>query len=208
MTHAAPLSLGLVQRRRKWFAGLALAALLALTAASVTIGGADGLWHERLEMVGLVCIAMAVVGRAWCSLYIGGRKKAEIVDRGPYSVTRNPLYLFSFLGAFGMGAQAGSLVLALLFTLAAVAVFLRTILREEAWLSAEFGATYEIYRMRTPRFLPNPRLWKDEDELTIRPTFFLRTLRDGVVMFGAVPAMEAIEALHASGRLGHAFTLL
>ena len=27
-------------------------------------------------------IIVAIVGRAWCSLYIGGRKKAEIVDRG------------------------------------------------------------------------------------------------------------------------------
>lgn len=207
MVHASPLDLGLVQRRRKWFAGLALLSLLGLTATAGTVGGEDGRWHEAVEMVGLVCITLAVVGRAWCSLYIGGRKKAEIVDRGPYSLTRNPLYLFSFLGASGMGAQTGSLVIAVLFTLTAIAVFRRTIIREERWLSAEFGATYAAYVARTPRFLPDPRLWRDEEELTIRPSFFLKTLRDGVVMFGAVPAMEAIEALHASGWLGHAFTL-
>ena len=74
--------------------------------------------HRRVAaaaVVAVVCAVVAlvcIVGRAWCSLYIGGRKKAEIVDRGPYSISRNPLYVFSFMGAFGVGAQTGSVTLA------------------------------------------------------------------------------------------------
>ena len=81
------LSLDVVQRRRKWFAGLVLLALIVLTASVRSVAALDGEWHEGVEGFGLAAIIVAIVGRAWCSLYIGGRKKAEIVDRGPYSMT-------------------------------------------------------------------------------------------------------------------------
>ncbi|RZJ44864.1 MAG: isoprenylcysteine carboxylmethyltransferase family protein, partial [Brevundimonas sp.] len=142
------LSLDIVQRRRKWFAGLVLVVLLGLTASvrSVTAFGGD--WHDDVEALGLALIIIAIVGRGWCSLYIGGRKKAEIVDRGPYSITRNPLYVFSFIGAFGIGAQTGSLVIGAVFAIATVLVFLRTVGREEAWLAEHFGAPYAAYCAR------------------------------------------------------------
>ena len=197
-----PLSLHIVQRRRKWFAGLMLLALIGLTAGVHSVAAFHGEWHEGVEALGLALIVVAIVGRAWCSLYIGGRKKAEIVDRGPYSITRNPLYVFSFIGAFGVGAQTGSLVIGAVFALATVVVFLRTVGREEAWLAEHFGATYAAYRNRTPRFWPNPALWRDAEELTVRPVFFLRTLRDGLTLLAAIPGMEGIERLQAAGLIG------
>ncbi|MBA3049197.1 MAG: isoprenylcysteine carboxylmethyltransferase family protein [Alphaproteobacteria bacterium] len=199
---AAPLSLDIVQHRRKWFAGLALLALLALAASVRSVAAFNGAWHEGVEAFGLALIIIAIVGRGWCSLYIGGRKKAEIVDRGPYSVTRNPLYVFSFIGAFGIGAQTGSLVIGAAFAAATFLVFLRTVGREEAWLAANFGDHYDAYRQRTPRFWPNPRLWRDAEELTIRPAFFVRTLRDGLTFLAAIPVMEGIERLQAAGLIG------
>lgn len=147
--------------------------------------------------MGLAAIVFAIVGRAWCSLYIGGRKKAEIVSRGPYSISRNPLYIFSFFGAFGVGAQSGSLTLAVLFTLASVAVFYLTVRREEAWLGATFGAAYADYKARTPRFLPDFSLWRDEPELSVRPNFFLTTIRDGLVFLLAIPLFEAVDLAQA-----------
>jgi protein-S-isoprenylcysteine O-methyltransferase Ste14 len=79
----APLDLHLVQRIRKVAVLVALVALIGLATVTGSIGGAESDWHEVIEAVGLAAIALAIVGRAWCSLYIGGRKKAEIVDRGP-----------------------------------------------------------------------------------------------------------------------------
>ncbi|HAL06973.1 MAG TPA: isoprenylcysteine carboxylmethyltransferase family protein, partial [Brevundimonas sp.] len=128
--------------------------------------------------------------------------KAEIVDRGPYSVTRNPLYVFSFIGAFGIGAQTGSLAVGTVFALAAFLVFLRTVGREEAWLAEHFGQTYEAYRTRTPRFWPDVSRWRDAEELVVRPSFFLRTLRDGLTFLAAIPVMEGIEHLQATGLIG------
>ncbi len=117
MTTLTPsaLDLGTVQKIRKAAVLVALIGLVGLSLVSQSIGGVDSVWHERVELAGFVAMIVSIVGRAWCSLYIGGRKKSEIVDRGPYSVTRNPLYLFSFIGAFGIGAQSGSVTIALLF---------------------------------------------------------------------------------------------
>jgi len=190
-----------VQRVRKAGVLAALVGLTALTLVSQSQTGLDSPMHEGVEALGLAAIVFAIVGRAWCSLYIGGRKKAEIVVRGPYSITRNPLYVFSFFGAFGVGAQSGSLTIAVLFMLASYAVFYLTVRREEAWLGATFGAAYEAYKARTPRFLPRLSLWRDETELSVRPSFFLTTIRDGLVFLLAIPLFEAIDLAQAEGWL-------
>lgn len=187
-----------VQLIRKGVLLIAILGVIAFAAVTRSIGG-ETLLHEGLEALGLALIAICIIGRAWCSLYIGGRKKAEIVDRGPYSITRNPLYVFSFMGAFGMGALTGSATIAVMFLLIAVAVFAATVRREEAWLSSTFGEVYAAYVARTPRFWPNLSLWRDGDTLEIRPAFFLRTLLDGVVMVIAYPLFEAIEYLQDIG---------
>jgi protein-S-isoprenylcysteine O-methyltransferase Ste14 len=185
------LDLGAIQKLRKVAVLVFLLALIALSLVSQTPGGEA--WHERLELVGFGAMALSIIGRAWCSLYIGGRKKAEIVDRGPYSVSRNPLYVFSFIGAFGVGAQTGSITIAVLFVLAAMLVFSLTVRREEAYLGQEFGDAYARYKARTPRFWPRFSLWRDEAELTVRPSLFLLTLRDGLVFLLAIPIFELIE---------------
>ena len=158
-----------VQRWRKLFIAAGLFALLAWTAL---VRALPGLEHP-VEHLGLVAIMVCVLGRAWCSLYIGGRKTQEIVASGPYSLCRNPLYVFSVIGAFGVGAQTGSLSVGLAFALACWGVFLIVAKREESYLGTAFGETYRTYFDRTPRFLPDPRLWRDETELSVRPSFFL-----------------------------------
>ncbi|MDP3800755.1 isoprenylcysteine carboxylmethyltransferase family protein [Brevundimonas sp.] len=176
----------------------ALVGLVGLALVTQSIGGVDGEWHERVELAGFVAMIVSIVGRAWCSLYIGGRKKAEIVDRGPYSISRNPLYVFSYIGAFGIGAQSGSVTIGLGFVLAAMAVFYLTVRREEAFLEREFGAVYVAYKARTPRFWPRFSLWRDEEQLTIRPTLFVTTIRDGLVFLLAIPVFELIDAGQAA----------
>lgn len=201
-TPAPALDLGTVQKLRKVAVGVALLGLVALSVVSQSIGGVDGPWHESVEAIGLGAIVLAIVGRAWCTLYIGGRKKAEVVDRGPYSVSRNPLYLFSFIGAFGIGAQSGSLVIGAAFVVAAVLVFHFTVRREEVFLLREFGEGYARYFDRTPRFWPRFSLWRDADELSVRPSLFLLTIRDGLVFLLAIPLFELIDAGQAVHWLG------
>lgn len=190
-----------VQRIRKLAVLVALVGLMGASMVTQSIDGIDGDWHERVESIGLVAIVVSIVGRAWCSLYIGGRKKSEIVDRGPYSVTRNPLYVFSYIGAFGIGAQSGSASVGAAFVLAAMVVFYMTVKREEAFLQREFGAVYAVYKARTPRFWPRFSLWRDEEQLTIRPALFVTTILDGLVFLLAIPVFELIDIGQASGWL-------
>jgi protein-S-isoprenylcysteine O-methyltransferase Ste14 len=63
----------------------------------------DSAWEAILFFAGLILVGIATVGRLWCSLYISGRKSAELVVEGPYSICRHPLYLFSLLGVTGLG---------------------------------------------------------------------------------------------------------
>ncbi len=203
-----PPNLRRVQLIRKGALLLALVGLVALAIVSRSSDGMGGGRHEALEIIGRAAIVVAIVGRAWCSLYIGGRKKAEIVDRGPYSISRNPLYVFSFLAAFGVGAQSGMLSVAILFLLLALLVFHFTVRREEVWLEASFGDAYRRYRARTPRFWPRFSLWRDEAELTIRPRFFWLTLRDGLVLLLAIPLFELIDVAQVSGAFRALFQLI
>ncbi|WP_292067874.1 methyltransferase family protein [Brevundimonas sp. UBA7664] len=187
-----------VQRIRKGVLLIGIVVAVGVAGVSRTIGGHTP-FHEYLEDFGLAAITVCIVGRAWCSLYIGGRKKAEIVDRGPYSISRNPLYMFSFMGAFGIGARTGSIALACACLLIAVIVFRSTVSREERWLRATFGEIYAAYAARTPRFWPNVSRWRDPDVLEVRPGFFLTTLRDGLVFLLAVPVFESVEYAQTAG---------
>ncbi|WP_099865810.1 methyltransferase family protein [Pararhizobium haloflavum] len=157
--------------------------------------------HETIEILGLACIAAGILGRLWCTLYIGGRKADEIVDGGPYSITRNPLYLFSTLAAAGVGAQTGSLLVTAFFAIGSALAFHVVIAREEQYLAERFGDPYAAYMARVPRFLPRPSLFQTDDVLTVRPARLYRTFADGLVFFLAMPLLETVEYLQDSGVL-------
>jgi len=151
--------------------------------------------HEYIEALGLSFIVLAIVGRMWCTLYIGGKKSAEIVRDGPYSVTRNPLYVFSTLGAAGIGAQTGSLIVALGFAVLCYLAFLVVIRAEEKYLEKAFGEPYRAYLADVPRFFPRLSLFHDSAELVVQPDRLYRTFTDGLVFFIAYPFFEFVEYL-------------
>lgn len=182
-----------------------LAAAVVLGIGFLLVG--DSRWdetnvlHEGIEWVGIGLIVLCILGRTWCSLYIGGRKNRELTQSGPYSVSRNPLYLFSIIGAVGVGAQVGSVVLAGIAGFIAWIVFLMTAKREEAALLANFGVAYRDYMARVPRFLPRLANWRDADTLEVRPQLVMTTFTDALVFLIAVPVAEGLEHLHEAGQL-------
>jgi protein-S-isoprenylcysteine O-methyltransferase Ste14 len=193
--------LGRFQARRRLVLGVLIALMLVALLFVATVTTTDDGLHEAVEKVGAILILIAILGRTWCTLYIGGRKSSEIVRGGPYSVTRNPLYVFSAVGAAGIGAMTGSIVVALLFGLMTYGAFLYVILVEESHLSKAFGEPYLAYMLEVPRFFPNFRLFRESEFLSVRPQLLYRTFADGLVFALAYPFFEVIEHLQNSGAL-------
>jgi len=113
------------------------------------------LWLARPSWRTMAVSLLLVLPGLWLRGYASGyvKKDAELTTTGPYAHTRNPLYLGSMLIAFGFAAAAASwLILALLAGLFA-AIYIPTILSEEAYLRAHF-AGYEAYSRAVPRLLP------------------------------------------------------
>ena len=166
-----------------------------------------GVVHESIEWVGIALISICVLGRTWCTLYIGKRKNYELVQDGPYSVVRHPLYVFSIIGAIGVGAQAGGFTAALVGGFLTWAVFLRMSQVEEDNMITMFGARYFEYMMRVPRFKPNFSLYHSRKSLEVFPRQIAVTFFDAAIFFLAVPVMEVFDYLHDAGILPTLFYL-
>lgn len=193
--------LELVQRVRKLvlLAALLIAAGFVAVAASRWESGT--LAHETIEWIGIGLIIFCIVGRTWSSFYIGGRKTKELVQFGPYSISRNPLYVFTFIGSAGVGAQLGSAVIAGLAAVIAWAVFSIVVQKEEQALLVKFGAPYRRYRDRVPRFFPAFGLWRDLETVEVRPKIIRSTFFDACVFLLSIPLAEFFEYLQHSGVL-------
>lgn len=194
-------NLGRFQRLRRLVIALMVVALVGLLLFGQSTFPPDTPVHEAIEMAGVVMIFLGIIGRLWCTLYIGGRKAGQVVTGGPYSISRNPLYLFSSLAAAGVGAQMGSFVATIGFGLICAAAFHIVIRREEKFLAGEFGQPYRDYCARVPRFFPNLALYEEGETGRFQPRRLLQTLGDGLVFLIAMPAFEMIDAAQLSGAL-------
>ena len=68
-------------------------------------------------------------------------------------------------------------------------------------MAERYGAAFARYMAKVPRFLPNPRLWRDVPTLTIMPPKVLRTFADAMVFLLSVPIAEMFEQLQNMGVL-------
>jgi protein-S-isoprenylcysteine O-methyltransferase Ste14 len=177
-----------LQHKRKQVLLVGIAMGLALFAIT------DSYWrvewpraHRGIQWSGLLLILICILGRTWCTLYIGGQKQRELVTKGPYSVVRNPLYLFTLFGAAGIGALSGSVVMAAMCAGFATVVFRSVVLQEEQFLLATFPHEFPAYAERVPRFLPRLSAWQDADQLIVKPRLVHRTFLDASLFLIAVP---------------------
>ena len=188
------------QRPRKIALGLLIASLLLAMLFVQTPFASEGL-HQTLEASGQLLILVGIAGRAWCTMHIGGQKFTELVTAGPFSVSRNPLYVFSLIATFGAGLQTGSLLFAILTTFGVWIVIHATVRKEEAALGARFGEAYAAYCARTPRYGPRLSSWRGQDSVVVTMPLFYRTLADGLLFYLIVPVAELIDWLQSRGSL-------
>lgn len=178
-----------------WAAVLTLAPAIFFTTAFAD----QGSWvHSFVSGVGVVMVVAAILGRGWCTLYIGGRKVHDLVTDGPYSVVRNPLYVFSFLGVGGLAAQTGSLTLTIAAIVVAGVLFSPVVRQEEEALARLHGELFDEYRRLVPRFVPKPSLWHSVDLLAVAPGRWTRTVLDGCIMLAVIPLVRGLGWIQAT----------
>lgn len=172
---------------------LSLLPLILFTRPAWTGAAAD-----VLETAGILAILLAVLGRFWAILYIGGRKNRTVLREGPYSICRHPLYLFSTIGVAGFGLMLESMTLAAVLGGTAFAILSLTAVREEQFLRGAFP-DYATYAREVPRMLPAPRLFRTPARLTIDTGTLTRNAADALVFVSLIPTAELLrwmETLH------------
>lgn len=113
------------------------------------------LWLARPNWRTMLTSLVLVLPGLWLRGYASGyvKKNAELATTGPYAHTRNPLYLGSMLIAFGFAAAAASWVILAVLAGLFAAIYIPTILGEEAYLREHFAA-FDAYAGAVPRLLP------------------------------------------------------
>lgn len=134
-----------VRKRVAWgFPAAAVVILLACpTRASVLLG----FW--------IALVGAAV--RTWSSGTIV--KRYVLATEGPYRLTRNPLYVGSFLMALGVVIMANQWLLGGAFLGLFAVVYHHLVRREEKALLERHGEAFAAYVKEVPRFIPNRKAW-------------------------------------------------
>jgi protein-S-isoprenylcysteine O-methyltransferase Ste14 len=176
----------------------------AFVAALLATGSVwQGTWVGRVMfLAGIVLAAVGMVGRIWCLVYSSGYKSSELVTQGPYSVSRNPLYFFSFVGLIGIGLATETVTLTLFLVAFFALVYPAVIAGEEEFLRGKFGDAYAEYCRRVPRFFPARRLFVEPESYTVQPRTLRRSL-GGVIWFIGLPVViQLLVMLRTVGIIG------
>jgi protein-S-isoprenylcysteine O-methyltransferase Ste14 len=96
-----------------------------------------------------------LLASAWRVLY-AAQRAGQLADSGPYARIRHPQYVGFVAIMFGFLLQWPTLVTLALFPVLAT-MYVLLALREEKDAERAFGATWQDYAARTPRFVPRLR---------------------------------------------------
>jgi protein-S-isoprenylcysteine O-methyltransferase Ste14 len=102
--------------------------------------------------------AVALVGlgiRAYAAGHL--EKDQNLAMGGPYAYTRNPLYLGSLLLGVGLVVAGAQWILAVVFVVFFLVVYLPVMRREERNLRKRFGRKFDDYAAAVPLFFPHQK---------------------------------------------------
>lgn len=153
-------------------------------------------------LTGAALVAFATVGRLWCSLYICGYKTNRLITEGPYSLSRNPLYVLSLIGAIGVGLTTETLTVPALIAIAFGIYYPSVIRSEENILRARHPEEFDRYCAEVPRFWPAPFKSLRETELyPVKPRAFRKAMGSAVWFVIMMGVLELAESLREGGIL-------
>jgi len=127
----------------------------------IVIGTSAGGPARRLT-IAVVVLSLGTLLLLWCvrEFYVAGRgtlapwaPPKHLVTTGPYRVTRNPMYVGVITILIGWCVLWDSRTLLIYALIVVCAFHVRVLLAEEPWAARNFGAEWEAYRARVPRWL-------------------------------------------------------
>lgn len=172
--------------------GVLLLCLLLITAPKLV----NPLCTIPLDIVGFLLLVVGAMGRIWCSVYISGLKSRTVVSKGPFSMTRNPLYFFSLIGVVGIGLSTYSITVLIIFLILYKLIYGSTISSEESVLEGLFGEQYLNYKKATPRLWPKFSLLSREGFSNIDLKAFEKSILDVSLFFVAYGFIKLVMLLH------------
>lgn len=92
------------------------------------------------------------LGRNWSGT-VTIKKDHELIQTGPYALVRHPIYTGALLALLGTSIVFGETRWLLGFALAILALRLKS-LREERFMTEQFGAVYTAYRRKVKALVP------------------------------------------------------
>lgn len=175
----------------------AVVAVLLLLVTRPEVG--RGVWYSQITIwLGYTMVIIGAFGRVYCSAFIGGRKNDVVVREGPFSVVRNPLYVFSFIATVGIALESKMLSLVVLLAGAYILYYPKVVEKEEAFLKHKFGEAYDAYTREVPRWWPDFSLWRESEQLDAKPAFIRKTAMDAAIFFLPLPCFVIIAKLQAA----------
>lgn len=109
-------------------------------------------WLAVAGALAIVAAAVRALRRADTTI-MANRVSDHLVTTGPFSFTRNPIYLGNTLFVIGIGLIAGIVWLVLLAPVAAFATLKLAIEPEERHLAIRFGKKYRDYAKKVRRWI-------------------------------------------------------
>jgi protein-S-isoprenylcysteine O-methyltransferase Ste14 len=173
--------------------------LIILILFSASIWEDRKLISDALFVAGALLVSIGTVGRLWCSLYISGYKNNALITTGPYSVTRNPLYFFSLLGAVGVGLATETVIVPSIILIAFSLYYPLVIREEEKRLHNIHGKTFDDYCREIPRFFPTFSRFSEPDSYVVKPKVFRKRALNALWFVWILGIFELVEAFHEYG---------
>ena len=152
-----------------------------------------------MEFGGYLFLLSGLVIRIWCSFYIGSHKSKKLIDRGPYSICRNPLYIGSFLLAIGVGLCFENLLILIIVPVIIIPAHIITARMEETHLELKFGEQYRMYKQKVTRFWPRFSNYNSPDMIEVNVHSIRRIAMDTVGVLLLPEIEDLLELLHEHG---------
>jgi len=117
-------------------------------------------------IAGFVVSIIGNLLRVWASGYI--KKEREIAKSGPYSLTRNPLYLGNLIIGAGFCLASWQIISIPIFFLYFLLFYIPTIKNEEERMKELFKNDYIEYQKSVPVFFPKLRRVENREEFSFK----------------------------------------